>query len=402
MADYKSVKSRCNPSLNLLGKRLGLNYNQEPSEIKKPEDLKPHISSIDVIMDPEVTGVDNQRFLLDINGGTSQQDRMIFDKRRTLDRVLKYSYQACDIRKVSSGNGEDNTLYPNIHELDEHHICRALINIDRTKVDYDDKMLSVHYEENYHPGDVFEWMGTNTYWLIYLQDLTERAYFRGEIRKCDYQITWQDDNGEHSNYIAVRGPVETKIDYIQKHGISIDNPNHSLHILMPRTKESLEYFRRYSKFYLQDEDEGAPLVCWRVEATDWISTPGILEITAVEYFVNDDEDDLEKKIAGALKTKKLDPNPEIVIDEDNPDAPPPPQIDGETFIKPKRVYEYHFINPIGRVQTWSVNVDSTLVTFNVNPKDPLHIKLRWNSAYSGQFVLSYGSYTKIIVVESLM
>jgi hypothetical protein len=71
MADYKSVKSRCNPSLNLLGKRLGLNYNQEPSEIKKPEDLKPHISSIDIIMDPEVTGVDNQRFLLDINGGTS-------------------------------------------------------------------------------------------------------------------------------------------------------------------------------------------------------------------------------------------------------------------------------------------------------------------------------------------
>ena len=91
------------------------------------------------------------------------------------------------------------------------------------------------------------------------------------------------------------------------------------------------------------------MVCWRVEATDWISTPGILEITAVEYFVNDDEDDLERKIAGALKTKKLDPNPEIVVDEDNPDAPPPPQIDGETFIKPKRVYEYHFINPVGRV-----------------------------------------------------
>jgi hypothetical protein len=93
---------------------------------------------------------------------------MIFDKRRTLDRVLKYSYQGSNIRKVSSGNGEDNTLYSNIHALDEHHVCRALINIDRTKVDYDDKMLSVHYEENYHPGDIFEWIDTNTYWLIYL------------------------------------------------------------------------------------------------------------------------------------------------------------------------------------------------------------------------------------------
>lgn len=398
MADYKSTNYR-NTSLNLLGKRLGLNYNQNPSKIEKPEDLEPKISSIDTLLDPEVTGVDNQKFLLEINGGTSQQDRMIFDKRRTLDRVLKYSYQGSNIRKVSSGNGEDNTLYPNIHELDEHHVCRALINIDRTKVDYDDKMLSVHYEENYHPGDIFEWIDTNTYWLIYLQDLTERAYFRGEIRKCSHQVTWQDESGEHSTYIAVRGPVETKIDYIQKHGISIDNPNYSLHILMPRTKETLEYFKRYSKFYLQDEDEGAPLVCWKVEATDWISTPGILEITAVENYINDDEDDLENKIAGALKTKKLDPNPEVVVGEDGVE---PPQISGETFIKPKTVYEYHFINPVGRVQTWSVNVDNKVVSFNVNPKDPLHIKLRWNSAYSGQFVLSYGSYNKTIIVESMM
>lgn len=322
------------------------------------------------------------------DGVTGQQERMIRDKRKTLSRALLYSYQAALVKK----------LYDDKDTIER----RALINPNKIKQDYDEKIISIGFESNFKTGDIFQWLGTNTYWLIYLQDLTERAYFRGEIRKCDYQITWQDDNGEHSNYIAVRGPVETKIDYIQKHGISIDNPNHSLHILMPRTKESLEYFRRYSKFYLQDEDEGAPLVCWRVEATDWISTPGILEITAVEYFVNDDEDDLERKIAGALKTKKLDPNPEIVVDEDNPDAPPPPQIDGETFIKPKRVYEYHFINPVGRVQTWSVNVDSTIVTFNVNPKDPLHIKLRWNSAYSGQFVLSYGSYTKIIVVESLM
>jgi hypothetical protein len=115
---------------------------------------------------------------------------------------------------------------------------------------------------------------------------------------------------------------------------------------MPRTKETLEYFKRYNKFYLQDEDEGAPLICWRVEATDWISTPGILEITAVEYYINDDEDDLENKIAGALKTKKLDPNPEVVVGEDGVE---PPQISGETFIKPKTVYEYHFINPVGRV-----------------------------------------------------
>jgi hypothetical protein len=70
MTDYKSTNYR-NTSLNLLGKRLGLNYNQNPSKIEKPEDLEPKISSIDTLLDPEVTGVDNQKFLLEINGVTS-------------------------------------------------------------------------------------------------------------------------------------------------------------------------------------------------------------------------------------------------------------------------------------------------------------------------------------------
>jgi hypothetical protein len=97
---------------------------------------------------------------------------------------------------------------------------------------------------------VFEWLGTNTYWLIYLQDLTELAYFRGNIRKCSYQIAWEDETGKHSTYVAVRGPIETKINYIQKHGISIDTPNHSLNILMPKNEDTLNCFKRYSKFYL--------------------------------------------------------------------------------------------------------------------------------------------------------
>ena len=77
---------------------------------------------------------------------------------------------------------------------------------------------------------------------------------------------------------------------------------------MPRNEATLKYFRRYSKFYLQDEDAGAEKICWRVEATDWISTPGILEITAVEYYANLTEDDVENGIVGGLivKEKKYD------------------------------------------------------------------------------------------------
>jgi hypothetical protein len=51
---------------------------------------------------------------------------------------------------------------------------------------------------------------------------------------------------------------------------------------------------------LRNDHLAAPQVCWRVEALDWISTPGILEIAAVEYYANKDEDDIENGIVGAL------------------------------------------------------------------------------------------------------
>jgi len=40
--------------------------------------------------------------------------------------------------------------------------------------------------------------------------------------------------------VALRGPVETKINYIQKHEISIDTPNHSLNILLPYNDDNVK------------------------------------------------------------------------------------------------------------------------------------------------------------------
>ena len=77
------------------------------------------------------------------------------------------------------------------------------------------EIISIGYEYGYRPGTVFEWYNTGTYWLIYLQDLTELAYFRGDIRRCSYTIDWIGEDGQvYSTYAAIRGPVETKINYI--------------------------------------------------------------------------------------------------------------------------------------------------------------------------------------------
>ena len=62
---------------------------------------------------------------------------------------------------------------------------------------------------------------------------------------------------------------------------------------MTKTPSTSAYFRRYAKFYLQGIGEGDPNTCWRVEAVDGISMPGVLQVNAVEYYANETEDDME-------------------------------------------------------------------------------------------------------------
>ena len=331
---------------------------------------------------------------LKANGGFPQQDRMIRDKRRSLDKALLYSYQGAWVKR------QYYDFTPTMEGVKEAPPVRALINPNKLKQDYDDKIISVGFEHDFQAGDVFEWCNTKSYWLIYLQDLTELAYFRGDIRRCRYEIEWRDENDKQCRtYAAVRGPVETKIDYIQKHGISVDNPNFSLHLLMPKNKETLKKFKRYSKFYLQGTVEGEDKTCWRVEAIDSFSSPGILEINAVEYYANETVDDIDNGIVDAFIVKPMDPNPEIDTEF---------QIYGETFIKPKKEYIYYIDGSLSG--QWYLNDNSLPVKFETFEDEKGHnaVRIKWTAPMSGQFDIWFGDasgplfdYKKTIVVESL-
>lgn len=398
MSGYDGKKNT-NP-LNLMAKRLGIFY-QEPTgtavdyvnEIKNTRSLMANRlgliyngrsvnnevlddSTINLDSDTKqavLEGLDHQTALLEYNGGHSQQERMICDKRRTLDRVVLYSYQAADVKLTTAE--------------DEEKPVRALINPNKVKQDYDDKILSIGYEYGYKPGDVFQWVGTNTYWLIYLQDLTELAYFRGDIRRCSYNISWKDEAGEkHSIFAAVRGPVETKIDTATKNGNQYNYPNYSLSLLIPKTKETLEHFRRYTKFYLKGTDEGAPEVCWRIEAVDWISMPGAMEIAATEYYINNDLDDIEEGLVGFEGT--------ISGIEDEPEENTNP-IKGDQFIKAKKVYTYTYDGE--KDSRADFIIDQKKYPIEIISKDSNSITIKWNTSYHGQFNLQYGyTYDDII------
>ena len=358
-----------NCTLNLMGKRLGT-LDVPPAYFRDT--------------------VDNANLMaaeLQARGGFPQQERMIRDKRKALDHATKYSYQAVRIKKVQDKDDIDldYTISP---------IARALINPDKLKMDYDQKILSVGFEHGFKSGDIFEWERTNSYWIILTQDLDEVAYFRGTIRRCSYQIRWVDEDGqEHSVYCAVRGPVETKISDYDRHNILFNDPNYSLDIYMPKNDYTMKRFRRYDKFYLAGAEDPDDKLCWRVEATDSISTPGILEIQATEYFSNNTEDDVENGLVGVLIEKPKDPNPstekKIIF------------IAGETFIKTSKEYVYTLGIP--SQAKWEVDkkYPVKLEPFT-DEKGNTCVKLKWTSPYSGEFELHIGEYTKTIVAESLM
>jgi hypothetical protein len=90
---------------------------------------------------PQLPALDQMALRLNIRGGYPQQERMIKDKRWSLDHATKYSYQAAKIRHTDSVDKEE---------------APALINPDKTKQNYDDKVVSVGFEYNYKPGDIFD------------------------------------------------------------------------------------------------------------------------------------------------------------------------------------------------------------------------------------------------------
>ena len=72
----------------------------------------------------------------------------------------------------------------------------ALMNPNKVNPNYDEKTISISYDSGFGLGTIFEWENTKTKLIIYLQDLTELSYFHGDVRRCNYQISWKDENGE--------------------------------------------------------------------------------------------------------------------------------------------------------------------------------------------------------------
>lgn len=292
---------------------------------------------------------------------------MIRDKYKTFQKALLYSYQGANVSKEGGPT------------------WRALINPDKNKMDYDDKIISIDYESGFKAGDVFKWEERNTYWLIYLQELTEDAYFRAEIRRCKYQIQWvnKETKTKETTWAYVRGPVETKVNYVQKNGISADSPNWSLEIYVPNNESTRNKFARYEKFMLDG-------ITWEIQAVDRLSAEGIIQVHALEYFTNPTLDDTEQNLTDAfvvLPKIEQDESADFII--------------GPGIIKPHQEVEFAVAGLEGG--TWSFKEAQKPINATITSSGTILVK--WVSVTSGSFTIQYiigdEIFERIIVVESL-
>lgn len=317
---------------------------------------------------------------LQYHGGANQQDRMIAQKLRSMLAATKYSYQ-----------GARFSTYPT-HAQEFVGLFNPIVQNES----FDTKMISIPYESGYKVGDIFKWHNTDTFWISFLQDKTELAYFRGHCRRCDYKVQWVNKDREVlDTLISVIGPsVPTlRTSSSMQAKVAEDFPNANLKVLTTDNEQNRQYFNRYQRFILKG-------TTYIIEEVDNLSMPGVIQMTATEHYSNKLEDDVENNLLNAWNVQPIIPS--HVSDY---------AIDGPNTIKPKFENKYEALTIGGRwiiVENKDVpdksNLPAKFVELDLGQKT---VTLYWDSLKSGQFTLGYLMpngilYQKAILVESLM
>lgn len=288
-------------------------------------------------------------------GGTDQWTRMRQDKLRSLKKALLYSYQSAivqkyDVKKDSLANNLISiiTLLQAQEELSENQLkilaklqveyqdkysveyinklkeivdelttaqplFRSLINHDKLKVAYQDKIISIPFSEppvggdepidtDFHNGTVFKWVHGNkeewtpdTYWIVYMQYSEETAYFRAEIRKADeeIEIITIDDQGQETPITYrgwMTGPNETTALWNVKRGVVWNDMNYTKLLYITKDEDTLAFFQRFDRVIIN----GKP---WQVQAYNESystnktgdSESGIIRVALKETYTSTDQ-----------------------------------------------------------------------------------------------------------------
>lgn len=407
------------------------------------------------------SGLDSMSKRLNAWGGTNQWIRMREDKLRSLKKALLSSYQKAIVQKynVKKDSLANNlisiiTLLQDKQELSENQInilnslendysnlslysrdedeyihvleqivdsltaaepyFKALINHDKLKVDYEDKIISIPFKEapegseeeidtDFHNGTVFKWVHGNkqewtpdTYWIVYMQYSEQTAYFRAEIRKADeeIQIIVIDDEG-NENTVSYRGwmtgPNETTALWNVKKGVVWNDMNYTKLLYITKDEDTLAYFQRFDRIIIN----GKP---WEVQAyNDAYSTSkkgdyssGIIRVALKETYTSADQFIKEVNEAETAQIQA-----KAAYDAEHTQA----RIEGPTAAHPYDILVYRAKN-YQLPQTWSVS-DPSLVKILQQTEDTLKLEIIARKANKEGFKIGYGQDEIQIPIKSL-
>ena len=396
--------------------------------------------------------------------------RMREDKLRSMKRALHFSYQAAIVQKYDVAADSEARLlialatklekiatltnvekaalwaqldiveqtYTELLDLDRsaqvyitklHELAtaqteaspyfRCLINHDKLKVDYEDKIISIPFEENtvtidpvidnkdleetgFHNGTVFKWVHGNkeewtpdTYWIVYMQYSEETAYFRGEIRKADQEIEIivVDDDGNEQTLVYrgwMTGPNETSTLWNTKHGISWNDLNYTKQLYITKDENTAVFFERFDRVIIN----GQP---WEIQAynenygTNSLNpNTGIIRVALKETYTKTDEVIKEMKAEEAARAE------EGVAAIIGPDVVAPYDI---------AIYSLENVADIND-DNWSIEANGAktvdeLVNWFVDSNHLLSISVKIGKSYKQGFDIKYGDLSKHIVIKSL-
>lgn len=253
-------------------------------------------------------------------------------------------------------------------KTDKHASVPCIIknNAYGLKADYDKKYISVEFSAGLEAGDVFQCLDDNSRWMIYLPILTETAYLRSEIIRCDHSLNI---NGKEY-FVYFQGPVETDIRWFIKNGINANELNKSGTVYIKKDDNTLNFFHRFTKIKINGHT-------WEVQVTDPISVPGILELELQEYYDN--------KEADLPQVKPSDKNQ---------------LIKGEKIVKQNTSVGYMVDDSIYNPSTsWTIAGNDRIKIEEILNNGRI-CKVKIHEGAIGKFTLSYGTNSMEITIDT--
>jgi hypothetical protein len=204
----------------------------------------------------------------------------------TKDTILQMQ-KAFEEALAQSPSSEEVTI---VEDPTGQHRLSLITQSKEPKWDQDVKNIAIPFSEQIDVGKTIDWIRTGYKYLVLTQNLTQKAYFSGQIEQCNFLLNWKDNSGNtYSQYVVVDGPKEKEDDFKKFFGLSVDEGSGVLLVLIGKTDGS-KILKRYDRIILNEK-------AWEIILINDMENDNIIRFALKENFVNKDIDDITNSIA---------------------------------------------------------------------------------------------------------